>query len=211
MCDLPGFGASLPLRGEATIPAYADFLLRLSRAVSPKRRIGVVAHSLSATLAVEAALQSPQEIGALLSIEGNLTPDDAYFSGRAAAYDNSDQFKHALADAIGAIAQQEPAVWRYHGAVCASDAPTMWRLGRDAVLRGAENAFGHAYLRLGECGVSTLLLWGRKNMSAAAATFIDQHRPPNCEFTVSGHWKSIDAPEDTSAIALEFFGRALAP
>ncbi len=209
VCDLPGFGASPPLPGNAAISACAEFVVRLADAVSPDRAVGVIAHSLSAAVAVEAALRAPERFAAILSIEGNITAADAYLSGQAATYDDAETFKAAFADRIWTLAQSDPTLRRYHRAVRTSNAQAMWALGRDAVLRGADDAFGMSYLRLADRNVATLYLWSRRNTSQGTAAFIDRHVLPNYEFAVSGHWKASDAPEETSRIALTFFDSAL--
>lgn len=210
VCDLPGFGASLPLRGQASLRAYADFVLRLAEATSPQRPVGIAAHSLSATIAVDAALRAPERIGAVFSIEGNLTAADAYLSGRAAAFDDPEAFKIAFAQSVWEMAEEDPRVRRYFGAVRMADAASIWRIGRDAARLGEDDGFGHAYLRLSALGVANLYLWSRTHTPPSTADFIDRHGVANREFRSSGHWKSVDAPLETGEIATTFFAAALA-
>ena len=210
VCDLPGFGASLPLTGPASLGVYADFVLHVADAISPARPVGIAAHSLSATIAVEAALRAPERIGAVFSVEGNLTEADAYLSGRAAAFDDAETFKTAFVDAVWQMAEADPRIRRYFSAVRMADAASMWRIGQDAARLGVDDGFGRAYLRLPALGVANLYLWARKHAPATTTDFIDCHAIANREFATSGHWKSVDAPMETGEIADAFFAAALA-
>jgi len=179
--------------------------MRLADALSPDRPVGLIAHSVGSPIAVAAAQGRPDRVHAILSIEGNLTAEDAYFSGRAAEYEDAEQFKSAFSNQIRAMATDNHALCRYADAIEMADAASMWRLGRDAARLGEGEAFGHAYLNLSALDVRSQYLWGRHNTPRATAAFIDRHRLANREFRRSGHWKSVDAPEETSSIARELF------
>jgi hypothetical protein len=58
----------------------------------------------------------------LFSIEGNLTADDAYFSGKAADHDEPISFKRAFLDEIWAMATSQLILRRYHAAATMADA-----------------------------------------------------------------------------------------
>lgn len=203
-CDLLGFGASPPL-AETTIDACAAFVVRLADALSPDRPVGLVVHSVGSPIAVSAAAVRPNRVGAVLPIEGNLTADDAYFSGRAGGFEDAQAFKAAFGDLVWTMAQENRSMRRYHGAVRLADARSMWHLGRDAARRGAMDGFGHAYLGLASLGIQSLYFWGRHNTPTATAAFVDRHDFANREFAASGHWKSVDAPDDTGTVAREVF------
>jgi pimeloyl-ACP methyl ester carboxylesterase len=207
-CDLPGFGASRPLDGEVSIAALARFVQRLGAALSPDRPIGLIAHSVGAPIAVETALASPRRVAALLSVEGNLTAEDAYFSGRAAGFDDADGFKAHFGDALWEMGGRDKAVRRYSGAVRMADARSMWQLGRDAVARGAGDAFGRAYLGLTARGVATLYLWGRENVPASSAAFIVGHAMSQRAVAGAGHWIMGDAAVEMGETIASFFGAA---
>ena len=55
-------------------------------------------------IAVEAAARLGDGFGGLFSIEGNLTADDAFFSGRAAEFTDPVAFKHCFLDDIWLLA-----------------------------------------------------------------------------------------------------------
>jgi len=207
-CDLPGFGASPPSPGEATIDECAAFVVRLAGALSPDRPYFLIAHSVGSPIAVRAASAQPDRVRALVSIEGNLTVEDAYFSGRAASYDDPQTFKAAFEDVVWVMAQDDKGLLRYHRAVRSADARSMWQLGRDAVRAGSADGFGAAYRALADAGVRSLYLWGKHNTSSQTAAFVGRHALANSAFTASGHWKSVDAPHETGLIARDLFREA---
>lgn len=204
-CDLPGFGASEPPRGEATLDAYASFARRLADFVSARDSVGLLAHSIGSPIAVRTATAHPHRFSAIMSLEGNLTEADAYFSGRAVNYDNPHTFKQAFSDAVWDMAQTEPSMRRYFGAVRMSDPHSMWELGRDAVRLGRASAFGDAYCALNQSGTRSLYVWARNNTPASTAAFVDAHEFDRYEYTTSGHWKTVDAPRETGELARTLF------
>ena len=206
--DLPGFGASPILdRFEPTLDGYADFTLALADAVSPNEPVGLIAHSVGSAIAVKAALQRPGRVAALMSIEGNLTAQDAYFSSRAADYATPAEFKPAFERHVAGLTQTSPALARYLTALRRADPTAMWRLGQDAAEQGPGNRFGDAFLSLTAHGLPTLYYWGRHNTPSVTADFIDAHRALNAvEFHNTGHWVFYDAPEETADAAARFFG-----
>ena len=67
----------------------------------------------------------------LVLIEGNLTAEDAYFSGRAADFDDAHVFKQCFLDDIWTLAQTRKVMRRYFAAIMLADPIAMWQLGRD--------------------------------------------------------------------------------
>ncbi len=208
-CDLPGFGMS-PAKNRSRIGDLAAFVLRLADAMSPSEPVGLMAHSVGSPIAVAAAHAGPERVGAILSIEGNLTHQDAYFSGRAAKYGEPTAFKAAFCDQVAAMAKENHSMDRYRAAVETADAQAMWELGKDAATLGLNDGFGLAYRHLAVLGIETLYLWGRHNSPSDTIQFVDQNQLANVEFVSSGHWKSVDDPNATGAIANRFFAKSLA-
>ena len=98
--DLPGFGGSPSKPGVALIQDYARIVAGLASAVSSRESVGLIGHSIASAIAVAASdLLSPPPIG-VFSIEGNLTEADAYFSGRAADWEEAEPFKEAFMNDI---------------------------------------------------------------------------------------------------------------
>jgi len=80
--DLPGFGSSPRQDDIQRIDQFAEWLNGLVRKVDLFSRVGLVAHSASALVAVRAAQLEPDLYAGLFSIEGNLTEADAYSMSR---------------------------------------------------------------------------------------------------------------------------------
>jgi pimeloyl-ACP methyl ester carboxylesterase len=138
--DLPGFGGCAPTGEPATVTGFAAVVERSA----PRVPAVLVAHSLGSPIAVEAAGRLGARCRGLVSIEGNLTPEDAYFSGQAADHDDPVAFQHALASQVDTLVAGGRAPASYADAIRAADARTMWALSRDARTRD----FGPAYRAL---------------------------------------------------------------
>jgi len=83
LIDLPGFGVSPSKPGIALIRDYTRAVAKLAPVISHRESVGLIGHSIVSAIAVDASeLLSPPPIG-VFSIEGNLTRDDAYFTGKA--------------------------------------------------------------------------------------------------------------------------------
>jgi pimeloyl-ACP methyl ester carboxylesterase len=209
--DLPGFGESPPLEcsQSATIDTLATQVLNLIAETSPDRPVALIGHSIGSAICVAAALRETRRVGALLSIEGNLTAADAFFSGRAANYDCPDTFKSEFAAAIAEMAAKEPWMTRYLLAVQRADAMSMWSLGRDAANKGVDDGFGNAYLTLAKRSIPCLYLWGRQNTAPQSAAFIDRSRGERIMIDVElggySHWIFVDAPGETARLACQTF------
>ncbi len=199
--DLPGFGAS-PRRDDVlTIAQHAEAVAGLARSVSSFTLIGLVAHSVGSMIAVEAAVRLGERFGGLFSIEGNLTGADAYFSGRAADFDDPHIFKQRFLDDLWDMSQAEPILRRYHGAVTMADPMAMWSLGRDARRLSLGDAPGQAYLRVRP----SLYYWSRATTTAATREWIAANDIAQHEFAGGSHWPTVDQPREVAHVMASFF------
>lgn len=78
--DLAGFGASPPSDNVHTIAEHAEAVAALVASLPTRGPVGLVAHSVTSMIAVEAVPRLSTPFAGLFSIEGNLTAQDAYFS-----------------------------------------------------------------------------------------------------------------------------------
>jgi hypothetical protein len=67
--------------------------------------------------------------GGLFSIERNLLADDAYFSGRAADFDDAFLFKQRFLDDIWNMAQTRNILRRFFASAVLADPIAMWTRG----------------------------------------------------------------------------------
>ncbi len=98
--DLPGFAGTprLPRTTLEALAAHVDGIARRERADT------VVAHSVASIIGSLAARRAGSPIRRLVSLEGNLTAADAYFSGSAAGYPDPGSFRAAFLARLDALA-----------------------------------------------------------------------------------------------------------
>jgi len=204
--DLPGCGAS-PRRDDVlTIAQHAEALAALARSLSPSGPIGLVGHSVGSMIAVETATRLGRRFGGLFSIEGNLTAEDAYFSGRAADFEDPDALKQRFLSDLWNMGQEKPILRRFHAMATMADARAMWSLGRDARRLSVGDAPGRAYL-----GVQpTLYYWSAKSTMPSTREWIAHSGLVHQQFNDASHWPMIDQPTVTAQAIQVFFRSSLA-
>jgi pimeloyl-ACP methyl ester carboxylesterase len=200
--DLPGFGAS-PRRDDVlTIAQHAEAIAALALSLSASAPIGLVAHSVGSMIAVETAARLGERFAGLFSIEGNLTAADAYFSGRAADFDDPHAFKQRFLDDLWTMGREQPMLRRFHAMATMADAVAMWQLGRDARRLSFGDAPGQAFLRIRP----SLYYWSPRSTLPATREWIAANRLAQKQFTTGSHWPTIDQPAAAAQAMQVFFG-----
>jgi pimeloyl-ACP methyl ester carboxylesterase len=184
---LPGFGAS-PLRGATTLRRLARFVDERARKL--KARL-VMAHSAASIIASLAAQSPGSPLNTILSLEGNLTADDAYFSGTAADYAAPQAFKAAFLTRLDALAKDAPAIGRYRQAVARSDATALWELGCDVARFSSTCDPGDLLLRLRRA----VYVYNPDNVPATTRAWLAQSRLEQVRLPNASHWKVFDQPD----------------
>lgn len=185
--SLPGFGAPA-LAGQATtLDALADFVA--GRAEAGGARC-VLAHSVASIIATLAATRRGSPLDTVLSLEGNLTPEDAYFSGTAARYGSAADFRAAFLDRLGEMATGDPILQRYRARVARADPQALWELGCDAHRFSAETSPGALLLETPHAAY----LYNPENLPAASLAWLAENPLPRYELPGASHWPSLDAP-----------------
>ncbi|TCO62770.1 alpha/beta fold hydrolase [Actinocrispum wychmicini] len=197
--DLPGFGMSAPDRDRASIAGAADLVAQVAQRWD---EVSLVGHSLGSVIAVEAAWLLGSRCAGLVSIEGNLTPEDAYFSGLAAEYADPSEFQSALAERVDRLVAAGSAPSSYADAVRAADAVSMHALGCDAREQGADGRFGVAYRGL---SIPTLYLWSPASTVPETSDYLRRHSVVEHEFAVGHHWPWTRDPGLVAGIISRFF------
>jgi pimeloyl-ACP methyl ester carboxylesterase len=194
--NLPGFGAP-PLDGETTIDALAEALAHEARATGAKI---VLAHSVASIIASIAlskdslskdGLSKDSPLEMILSIEGNITADDAYFSGTAANYEDPASFRTAFLTRLAEKAENSAIFARYHDNVAKADPTALWHLGRDA------GRFSEAH-HPGECLVASgrvSYLYDDPNCPDSTLDWLQSHDIDKRRLVGASHWPSVDAPD----------------
>jgi pimeloyl-ACP methyl ester carboxylesterase len=204
--DLPGFGGSPKQGGPGAIADHAIALAGLLEKLSQGKRAVVAAHSVGSMIAVEAIRQMEIGPAGLFTIEGNLTASDAYFSGKAADFDDPHEFKDAFLDELWRSGSAKPILKTYHADATLADAEAMWRLGCDARRMSVGDAPGQAYLSL-RC--PTQYYWSAENVPVETMTWIAASGISAIQFTGASHWPMIDIPAETSKEMRQFFDGCL--
>ena len=200
--DLPGFGASPPLeKGAATFDRMVTHVQQLVAAFSGERRIALVGHSIGAMIATEVARPINARVQALISIEGNLTPADAYLTGRAAAHSDPGAYIQELLERIGAeAAAGEPGAAGLLASLHFADPATTWELARTAAARSTADRAG-ADFAAASCRKH--YHDGERSLSAEARKLLAQHEIQSRAFPGVGHWLMVAAPDPFHRAILE--------
>lgn len=185
--DLPGFGAP-PLPGRTTLERLAELVDVQAR---QRGATMVLAHSVASIIVSLAALRAGSPIDAILSLEGNLTTEDVYFSGMAAAFSNAADFRTAFLARLAELAQSDPNIERYRAAVGRADTQALWELGVDA------HAFSHVQTP-GEVLARTqrvAYFYNPANMAATSLAWLETSNLTRVPLHHAGHWKCFDEAE----------------
>ena len=208
LLDLPGFGASPWQASIRTIQDYGVLLAHWIERHAGGQSVGLVAHSIGGAIAVAVAEILGNKIAGLFSLEGNLSEDDAYFTGRAVDFEDAHQFKRQFQEDIWHMAQTNTMLRRFSGCTYFAHAEAMWHLGCDAKKRSPNHGLGEAY-RVLAC--PKLYLWGAESTPPATRTYMSEHNLRNHQFFGSTHWATIEDPHQVSTVMAEFFSEVMKP
>ncbi|MEM9041041.1 MAG: alpha/beta hydrolase, partial [Actinomycetota bacterium] len=165
--DLPGTGRSAALDRRLTVSAAADAVREVAVRAGAKTIVG---HSVGS---IVASLVAPQtnSIDTVISIEGNLTLDDAYFSGSAAEYESASTFRVRFLERLGAMAVDNPTLERYRDQIAIADAQSIWELGSDTDAWSRRNHPGEVLARSAS---RVSYLYNPENTPAASRRWLDE-------------------------------------
>ncbi|UTW56129.1 alpha/beta fold hydrolase [Kordiimonas sp. SCSIO 12610] len=208
MLDLPGFGSHKLSSHELSIPALEETsLISLAEFVSEQTErydaTAILAHSVASVIASLAASMRGTNIHTLLSLEGNLTAEDAYFSGMAADYDDAATFFDAFQNKLAKMAETDPIIARYRAEVARADVNALWELGCNA------KAFTH-YNHPGELlmqAAHAVYIYNPDNCAPSSLRWLQASSMERYILAGASHWPSIDRPNDLSQIILTALDR----
>lgn len=200
--NLPGFGA-LPLNERTTLATLAA---SLSRFCSSVNATVVVAHSVSSIIATLAAQEASSTIERILSLEGNLTSEDAYFSGTASNYNDPISFRTAFLSRLERMVEEQPIIERYMSVVLTADPQALWELGNDAFLYSQRHVPGDELGR----AAKVIYFYNPDNLPQASIKWLNESELPKVKLEGASHWPSIDKPNLLSEKLREALTRTLA-
>lgn len=188
--DLPGFGAPA-LPGHTTLNRLAEFVADAAR----DHGAGLIAaHSVASIIASLAALRDGCPLRTIVSLEGNISAEDAYFSGTAADYDGPNAFRSAFLARLDAMAAEAPIIRRYREIVARADPQALWDLGRDARAFSDAHVPGEVLRRAAD----VLYLYNPDNCPRATLDWLSRNPMRHAILTGATHWKSVDQPNELS-------------
>jgi pimeloyl-ACP methyl ester carboxylesterase len=185
--DLPGFGAP-PLEVDTTLDALAKFVVKEAKEAGAEI---IVAHSVASVIASIAAKQPECPLTTIISLEGNITAEDAYFSGTAADYDSPDAFRTAFLARLDEMAAKEPIITRYREVASQADPQALWQLGTDARLFSATHMPGEILAET----VHVTYFYNPENCPETTLRWLDEHPMDRMVLDDATHWASVDQPE----------------
>ena len=185
--NLPGFGCAARA-GETTLTAMADVAAEQARKTGAEI---IVAHSVASIIASLAAARKDCPLKTILSLEGNLTAQDAYFSGSAADYDSAAAFREAFLSRLDEMASTAPEIARYRKQVALADSQALWELGCDARRFSNKRHPGELLIEAAEA----VYLYNPDNCPDASLEWLEHAPLPRLTLDNATHWKSVDQPE----------------
>lgn len=190
--DFPGHGDTPPVVGGGDlIEAYAEVTSAVVRHLAP-RTTHIVGHSMGGAVAVLAAgmLQGVTDIGAVVSVEGNLTADDCRIASRRIAESNASDFAAFVAD-LHASPEASRRAW---GSWMARADPLAVRQAAASLVAWSDSgglAERWQYL------ANTAYVWGqRSGFPEHLRPILPNHR----SIPDSGHFPMIDQPTAFNAV-----------
>lgn len=203
--DPPGHGASPPRPRGLTIGAAARTWAGLVARFSGSRPVVLIGHSVAGMIASEAARRLARAPALVVSLEGNLTRPDAYFSGRAARYVRAASFHAALRERLWRAAGKDVDLLGFAASFDAADPYTLWTLGRSLAALADPGA---GFRRL-QC--PKIYYWDGQRARPQTRLYLARHAIPQRRLDGLGHWPMVKAPARFYAALVEDIRRHAAP
>jgi len=194
--DLPGFGDEPPLTGRSA--TLANLAKGVGDVAAAEGTGIVMAHSVASIIASLAALRAGSGIHTILSLEGNLTAADAYFSGTAADFESPETFHEVFLTRLEGMAAEDPILARYRARVIHAQPHALWTLGRDAAAFSARVVPGEILLESSEAHY----LHNPANCADSSMNWLRGSGMSAIELPGASHWATVDAPQLVADAAL---------
>ncbi len=190
--NMPGFGA--PARnGDTTLLTLATFVNNAAKQSGART---VVAHSVASIIASLAATGPGSTIKNIISLEGNLTPEDAYFSGSAADYDSPKSFHAAFLMRLKNMAAGDGILQRYYETVNKADPLALWQLGVDAKRFSVSNHPGEVLAS----SADVTYIYNPENCPESSIKWLENSSLNSHVLHEASHWPSVDKPVQLAEI-----------
>lgn len=188
--DLPGFGSAEPESQPLDLDRAAQLVA--AAVVEHEARI-VIGHSLGSIVASLAAYRTAPQVHTVISIEGNLTPEDAYFSGSAAQFATPERFRTEFLARLDELADESDVVRRYRNEVAGADARCLWELGCDAHRFSSTQSPGDVLLT---SAPRVHYIYNPANTPAETIEWLADHQElARSQLPGASHWMMVDQPQ----------------
>ncbi|MEO1057743.1 MAG: alpha/beta hydrolase [Actinomycetota bacterium] len=195
--DLPGTGHSPPSAAPLTLDRAATLV---ATEICDADASIVVGHSVGSIVASLAAGQLDNRVTSLISLEGNLTLADAYFSGSAADYAAPARFHSEFLTRLDAIADGDAAVRRYREQVATADPRSIWELGCDVSQWSRIHDPGAV---LTQSAPHVSYLFNPDNIPAESSEWMRRNEIAAIQLDNASHWASVDQPDLVAKVMLD--------
>jgi len=186
--NLPGFGApSLP--GPTSLQSLSKYIAEVAVENSAEF---IVAHSVASIIASLAGKELDCPITTIFSLEGNITADDAYFSGTAADYNDPDGFLSAFLDRLNEMAVSNPIFPRYRDCVSRADPKALWQLGADVRRFSSKHVPGEVLVA---SATNVIYIYSPENCPESTLEWLSENTIRKIEVANASHWISVDLPD----------------
>lgn len=184
---LPGFGGEppIPKTNLTTLAAHVAEIAVVERA-----RIAV-GHSVASVIVSLAALRHPWPIDTVLSLEGNLTRRDGYFSATAADHASADTFFTAFYSRLTAMSQRDPIFQRYQQMITSADPIALWQLGCDAAAFSQRIVPGDLLAAVPQAWY----FYNPDNCDPVSLRWLESSGLQRTILEGASHWPTIDQPD----------------
>lgn len=193
--NLPGFGGG-PADEKTSLQSLADFVL--TAAVREDCRT-VMAHSVASIVATLAAEMSDGFVEEIVSLEGNLTAADAYFSGTAADFDTPEAFRESFLARLAEMSPGDPILGRYRKQFEGCDPVAAWQLGRDAHAFSRDHVPGDRLL----AAAGVRYLYNPENCPQHTLDWLAASPMRRAVLAGASHWPTIDRPDLVATALLQ--------
>lgn len=186
--NLPGFGSDTFSSGTTTLDRLADIVCDEAKNSNTD---AILAHSVASIIASKAAAKENSPIKTILSLEGNLTAEDAYFSGTAAKFDSPEDFRKSFLHRLDDMARGDSIIERYRRAVEISDPQALWELGCDTNRFSSTHVPGDLLMQSSH----SVYFYNPKNLPSVSRDWLDKEKLCRIELPNTSYWASVDRPD----------------
>jgi pimeloyl-ACP methyl ester carboxylesterase len=137
-----------------------------------------------------------------VSVEGNLTREDAFLTGMSRDFDDAGDFYDHLAKMFLPMTQADPSLRRFTAGFLSADPESVLAWGRSCAEATGETKAGDEFRGL---DIPTLFVWGEKSLPEMSREYIERHKMNTLSFPDAGHNVMVDDPEGFYSAAREFF------